>query len=141
MFFRATGPVLSADDLKAQKFKASKLVEFPAYPESRDHDDFGIWSKAQWEAAKKAFLEFTGPVLNPDYYVITLPYVEDSYTAVVYKLGAIELDLVDEVEAEELIARTRPKASTTLKVAGQGPNDWCSCNSGKRFKKCCMYKR
>jgi hypothetical protein len=103
-------------------------------------------SEAEWEKTTKFWSEFRGPAKSTERFFVVCPLDASGETVglIEYDRGRLRFDLFEGEEELrripwDLIPHKEPPPARE-RSARLGPNDRCSCGSGKKFKKCCAFR-
>jgi len=103
-------------------------------------------SAREWEKLNKFWSDFRGPVKSADHFFVPclLDLQKEIMGVIEYNRGTLTFEIFEGPEERENIPWDKiphPEPSPSLvSEARTGPNEKCRCGSGKKFKKCCLYK-
>ena len=149
MFQVTPGKVLNAQEINVSAVK--QIVASVKFPE-RKPEHKKVWNSRDWTELEKAWENYTGPVRDLAHFAVLVDYAlgdeneSTVYTCIEYNncsSDPIEVSLVSQEDVDEYpelfttVDKIKPIREVKLNLS---PNSKCSCGSGKKYKKCCMFK-
>jgi uncharacterized protein YecA (UPF0149 family) len=112
-----------------------------------------VWNSHDWNKLEQAWKEYNKPVRDLEHFAVLVNYEyavagddEEVYSCIEYNNSSeekIEVSLVSQRDIDEyselftVVDKIKPIKKTVLTLS---PNSKCSCGSGKKYKRCCMFK-